>query len=109
MTEDELVSEFTEIRGAEGSFRVWVMQIHWDGPHTPRGDWLLFGPAVRTMEPAERLRRRAVASDRLFGNCRMCGERNPQKMDDPVGRVQQLRRVNLESLMTAPGMTASSQ
>ena len=72
---DELDHFFRCVQG-DGGWLFQVEIVRWEGPHTPRGDWITFrrwqtAPDEKRIQKAKAA---AMAQSRFFGTCSMCHE-----------------------------------
>jgi len=83
MQERDLLEQFIRVeRGSQG-VRILVRKIVWDGPHTPRDEWVIGTVHTRDVtEAAVHLDALELLNEtRFFGLCSECGARKP------VGRM----------------------
>lgn len=79
MNDRELLDEFVRIEWTDDRVRIFVREIHWDGPHTPVSTWVDAGdlPATATETEASAAAARVLEDARYFRVCRECEQRKP--------------------------------
>ncbi len=79
MNDRELLEEFIRVERDANQVRIFVREIHWDGPYTPLSTWVIEGdlPATATKAEANAAATDVLEDVRYFLVCRECEQRNP--------------------------------
>ena len=79
MTDAEVVREFLRIADHGGTTMLEVCRIEWDGPHTPRAEWLPIEsmPDSYSEEHLACAMARAVGDQWFLRRCTECGVLKP--------------------------------
>ncbi|MCH7600986.1 MAG: hypothetical protein IH973_14630, partial [Myxococcales bacterium] len=79
MNDRELLEEFIRVERDADQVRIFVREIHWDGPHTPVSTWVLGLelPATATETRVNSATASILEDVRYFRVCRECEQRKP--------------------------------
>ena len=75
----DLREEFLAVQRGRGGLVIKVREIHWDGPHTPREEWVVYRelPQHAAADDVQAVIDAALSDPRYFRSCTRCGEKNP--------------------------------
>ena len=75
----DLRNDFIDVQHEQSRISIKVRKIHWDGPHTPREEWVAYRelPAHAAADDVQAAIDIALDDPRLFRSCAHCGEKNP--------------------------------
>lgn len=76
----DIIQEFIRVDLTPTERTISVLDIGWDGPHTPVGTWIVVGRLSRVASTAETEKavRRVLHSPRWFRLCQTCRQRKPK-------------------------------
>ena len=79
MKDSELLREFIRIERSDREIQVLVLDIGWDGPHTPVSTWKVARTLLSEASEADigRCTSEILGDSKHFQVCGECGERNP--------------------------------
>lgn len=79
MTDEQLLREFVKVESTDDAIVISIMQISWDGPHTPVSKWKKVRslPATATEATIQHSLRQILEDQRYFRICPECSQRNP--------------------------------